>query len=430
MSVPSASVKWMHSGMQGAPVLNNSWGALTALLRACAVTGFNIRPVQSMTCTGTMATVQCNGHGFVESQVVKIEGAEQEGYNGEHRIVSVVDANTVRITLAAALEPASAASGQTLQMRAAALGFESLFDDGRQKLVLRSKDLLSPRNVLRVDDSCPAGYTTTWANFGRVTMAQDMSDLDTFFGARAPFDPLNPTKNEIPSGSGNDLYSGWYRWLYALSSDSSSATRLNLVPASGPRKWILIGDGRGFYLITGVVSGSERRLCYAFTDFASLKTADAFSTILMAHDAYNTVSSSMSYIQAYAPLFREGKSDGMILMRGYSGEGGNINCSPITLNIVPGVSTAVDSGYTDRVPYPSGADNRLLLHPVYLFQSNYDIRGLLPGVLYVLQRQTLPDLSILDSPVVPGKKVLLINIASGTGLQSGSIAFDITGPWR
>jgi phage FluMu protein Com len=119
MPVPSTSVKWMHGAMQGAPVLDNNWGDLTALLRACAVNGFNVKPIQAITCNGTTATVQCSGHGYLEHQVVKIEGAEPAGYNGEHRIVSVVDANTVTITLAAALAPASTASGQTLQMRAA-----------------------------------------------------------------------------------------------------------------------------------------------------------------------------------------------------------------------------------------------------------------------------------------------------------------------
>ena len=101
MTVPSTSVKWMHSTMPGAPVLDNNWGDLTTLLRACAVNGFNTKAVQGITCAGTTATVQCTGHGFLEHQVIKIEGAEPAGYNGEHRIVSVVDANSVAITLAA-----------------------------------------------------------------------------------------------------------------------------------------------------------------------------------------------------------------------------------------------------------------------------------------------------------------------------------------
>ena len=198
MPVPSTSVKWIHGAMRGAPVLDNNWGDLTALLRACAVNGFNVKPIQAITCNGTTATVQCSGHGYLEHQVVKIEGAEPAGYNGEHRIVSVVDANTVTITLAAALAPASAASGQTPHLRAAPLGFEQLFSSGN-KLAFRSTNPQSPRNVLRVDDSLPAGYTTTWAKFARVTMAQDMGDIDTFIGARAPFDPgrLVPTQLSV-----------------------------------------------------------------------------------------------------------------------------------------------------------------------------------------------------------------------------------------
>ena len=52
---------------------------------------------------------------------------------------------------------------------------------------------------------------------------QNMADIDTFIGARAPFDPLNPTKNEVPSGSGTSGYYGWYKWLYARNSDRSES---------------------------------------------------------------------------------------------------------------------------------------------------------------------------------------------------------------
>ena len=92
---------------------------------------------------------------------MQIENATPAGYNGAHRVVSVESANTLTIELETELPEAQAAPGQTLQMRTAPLGWESLFDDGGQKLVLRSTDVQSTRNVLRVDDSCPAGYTTT-----------------------------------------------------------------------------------------------------------------------------------------------------------------------------------------------------------------------------------------------------------------------------
>lgn len=240
----NTSVRWMHSGMQGAPVLDNNWGDLTAMLRACCVTGFNVRPIQSITCQGTKATIQCAGHGYVEHQVVQIENATPAGYNGAHRVVSVEGANTLTIELETELPEAQAVPGQTLQMRTAPLGWESLFDDGGQKLVLRSTDMQSTRNVLRVDDSCPAGYNTNWAKFGRVTMAQGMTDLDTFVGARAPFDPLDPSKNEVPQGSGSGMRSGWFKWYYETYANNYSERS---APPAGARPWVIVGDPKTGY---------------------------------------------------------------------------------------------------------------------------------------------------------------------------------------
>lgn len=425
MPVPSTSVKWMHSGMTGAPVLGNNWGDLTALLRACAVNGFNVKPIQAITCTGTTATVQCSGHGFLEHQVVKIEGAEPAGYNGEHRIVSVVDGNTVTIELAAGLAPATQAAGQTLQMRAAPLGFEQLFSS-ENKLVLRSTNPQSPRNVLRVDDSLPAGYTTTWAKFARVTMAQGMSDIDTFIGARAPFDPLNPTKNEVPSGSGTSGYYGWYKWLYARNSDTSSGSYAS-TPSAGARSWVVVGDDRGFYFMTGMTGGYTYRQIFCFTDFDSLQPPDAFATVLAAWDSYEVASSPY---QAFtkAPLIRTNSADGVVLMRDYTGEGGNVNASTLTLDVS---GTAVfDSGSaTSTVPYPNGPANSLLLHPVWLRQSDGHIRGKFRGLLSVLHVHTLGDLATVKTiPGLPGRTALLVAGIGKSGAIS-SMAFDITGPW-
>ena len=424
MPVPSTSVKWMHSGMTGAPVLGNNWGDLTALLRACAVNGFNVKPIQAITCTGTTATVQCSGHGFLEHQVVKIEGAEPAGYNGEHRIVSVVDGNTVTIELAAGLAPATQAAGQTLQMRAAPLGFEQLFSSGN-KLALRSTNPQSPRNVLRVDDSLPAGYTTTWAKFARVTMAQNMGDIDTFIGARAPYDPLNPTKNEAPSGKGTSRYYGWYKWMYAYFSDSGGHS-LTYEPTAGARSWVLIGDDRGFYLLTGVTAGSSSRHIFCFSDFGSLQSPDVFSTVLSAWDHYATPTDT-AIAHHRAPLIGGGDIEGVVLMRDYLGEGGTINASSITLD-VSGTS-AFESGVDSGVPFPNGPGNSLLLHPAWLQQSNGHVRGQLRGLLSVLHAHTLGDMAIVsDVPGLAGRKVLLVRVIGKSG-SAASVAFDITGPW-
>lgn len=425
MSIPSTSVKWMSAGMTGAPVLGNNWGDLTALLRACAVNGFNVKPVQAITCSGTTATVQCNGHGFIAHQVVRIDGADPTGYNGEHRIVSVVDANTVTITLAAALAPASTASGQTLQMRAAPLGFEQLFSSGN-KLALRSANQQSPRNVLRVDDSCPTGYTTTWGKFARVSIAQDMSDIDTLIGARAPFDPLNPTKNEDPSGTGTTGYYGWYKWVYALSSEWAAFTS---VPTNGGRQWVFVGDDRGFYLFhPASTANSYLRAVNCFTDIDSLQAPDAFATMLGAQDNYLMPTASVS--SARDRFTRASQSAGIALLRDHTGVGNWIAASPISLRTGPD-NTSFYSGYSNNIPYPNGPGNAVLMHPIYVQQPDGNIRGKIPGLLHIMHRITTPDLTMIESPSsLPGRMALQIQVVQISTGAPGYLAIDITGPWR
>lgn len=427
MPVPSTSVKWMHSAMQGAPVLDNNWGDLTALLRACAVNGFNVKPIQAITCTGTTATVQCSGHGFLEHQVVKIEGAEPAGYNGEHRIVSVVDGNTVTIELAAGLAPATQAAGQTLQMRAAPLGFEQLFSSGN-KLVLRSTNPQSPRNVLRVDDSLPAGYTTTWAKFARVTMAQGMSDIDTFIGARAPFDPANPTKNEVPKGSGGSMRSGWFKWYFAMNGWVEYETS---EPLGGARSWVLVGDGRGFFFGNALAESGAYIVPWYFGDIDSLQRPDAFATLLTAVEHDGAVNLEGNVFTSGSLVTVQAQNKGRLLLRDYTGEGVSVRCNQRSLDVGNYSSNWV-SGGQDFVPFPNGPGNGLLTHPVWLQQENKHLRGKLRGAYHLLNKPGLGHLTTIDGVAgLPDRKMLLVDVKTSiqAGDQFGALAFDITGPW-
>lgn len=423
----NTSVRWMHSGMQGAPVIDNNWGDLTAMLRACCVTGFNVRPIQSITCQGTKATIQCASHGYLEHQVVQIENATPAGYNGAHRVVSVESANTLTIELETELPEAQAAPGQTLQMRTAPLGWESLFDDGGQKLVLRSTDPQSTKNVLRVNDSCPAGYTTTWAKFGRVTMAQNMSDLDTFVGARAPFDPTDPTKNEVPKGSGGNMRSGWFKWYYATVSSSEAEIS---APRAGARSWALLGDGRTLYWGGSLAEGVVSIVPWHFGDVDSLQQPDAFATLLTAAEHDGIVNSNASMFASGSLTSSQGQNRGRLLLRDYTGEGAPVKCNQRSLDIGSYSSNWV-SGGSDQVPYPNGPGNGLLIHPVWLHQENKHLRGKLRGMYHILNKPGLGHLTILNGVAgLPGRKMLLVDVRTSVHTGNvGSVAFDITGPW-
>lgn len=280
----SNKVKWMFQGMAGAPVLTNNWGSLTALLDACLVNGFNLQTIASLERDGTTATATlAAGHGFVVDQVVLIAGCDQADYNGEFTVTAVTS-TTVRFAVGGTpTTPATTATAIT--MKVAPLGYETVFT-GTNKRVYRSPNPLSNRHYLRVDDSLPSGYTTTWAKFARVTIAEDMSDIDTFVGGRAPYDPANPTKNEVPSGSGTSMYSGWFKWYYARNSyNETSGDNGNWA-----RSWVLIGDDRGFFLTNSSGYQGDKRILHAFTDFESFKPGDTYASYLIASERYRTVS--------------------------------------------------------------------------------------------------------------------------------------------
>lgn len=419
----SVPVKVFMSTHAGAPTVSNNWGDLTAMLDACLVTGYNTRSITTLSAAAGVATVTSSAHGFVVDQVVLISGATPTDFNGEFRVVSVPDANTFTF----ALTNTSTLNGAgTITVKAAPLGFSIAFT-GTNKRAYRSNNPQSNRPYLRVDDSCPVGYTTTWAKFARVTMAQGMSDVDTFVGLRAPYDPAAPTKNEVPSGTGASGYYGWWKWYFARTAGYESSGD----GGSGARDWVLIGDDRGFYLFTTLQAGFKwgSRVGYAFTDFDSYKTGDGFNSFMVGHENYCTASqNSASYPADYNNTFyRQIDYIGKILLADYLQVGVPIRMGFCTLNVN---NSILDSGYTTAISWPNGPNWGLMLFPTWIRQENGHIRGKAPGLMYCLNPHTLGDKYIASNMAeFPGKKVMLVNLDRQDNTLC-SVGVDITGPWH
>jgi hypothetical protein len=419
----SNQVKWMHQGMTGAPVLTNTWGSMTALLDACLVTGFNLQTVTSITRTGSTATATLtSGHGFVVDQVVLIAGCDQPEYNGEFTVTAVTS-TTVSFTVSGTpVTPATTAAAIT--MKVAPLGFEIVFTD-TNKRVYRSPNPLSNRHYLRVDDSLPAGYTTTWAKFARVTIAEGMADIDTFVGGRAPYDPAAPTRNEIPSGSGTSMMAGWFKWYYA---------RLSYAETSGDngswaRSWVLIGDDRGFFLANSSGYGGDKRILHAFTDFDSYKQGDNYASYLIASERYQQVGyTGGSYPSQDAYSAYSLNTTGKVCIRNYTQIGENTGLGMFSLNDGNGQNVSNRSG---NIPFPNGPDYGLILHPIYLRESAGHLRGLLPGMYWIHQNQPYAHLTVVDNVLgYEGRKFLIVTVDYSSEGNTSGFAYDITGPWR
>ncbi|MEP6587135.1 MAG: hypothetical protein ABJA84_00055 [Polaromonas sp.] len=426
-------VKYYTSSMQGAPQLTNEWGDLVTMLDACLVTGFNLKSVTTLTSAAGIATATISaGHLYEVDQVLLMAGADQAEYNGDVRVLT---ANATQFTFAVAGTPASPATG-TLSVKVAPLNFDIAFT-GTNKRVYRSKNVLSNRPYLRVDNSLDPAYTTTYAKKGKVTMAEAMTDVDTFVAntGRAPFDPVIPTKNEVGTGSGTTAVDGWYKWYYARAENNGNGQD-QTAPATFNRSWVLVGDDRGFYFFASWNGGP--RACYYFTDFASFRQGDAYSSILGATEFNTTASanpSSFGYSDYGSSDFgcyasRTGNATGKVCMRSHLQVGGTIRLGHVSLGTIQGT---LASGLSTGVPWPNGPDYALILHPVYLQEeSTGNLRGKLPGIMFVHNNKPLADLTVVGNVTgYAGRKFLMVDTAHSAvnSAQTARMAFDITGPW-
>lgn len=418
----TATIKVFKSTDQGAPVLSNGWGDLTDMLDACLVNGYNLKTIDSITLAGSTATAAISaGHLYRVDQVLLVAGANQTEYNGEHRVTAVT---TNTVSFAVAGTPASpATTASALSCKIAPLGFDIAFT-GTNKRAYRSPNILSNRPYLRVDNSLDPVYTSTADKFGKVTMAEGMSDIDTFVGARAPYDPANPTKNEVGTGSGGAAYAGWYKWYYAAIGASNTVQTKN---------WVIIGDDRGFYFLTHLTgtfnptSGTQNRVCYAFGDFSSFKSGDAYNTLLCASDFYTRADTGFTYPSDQCRMGQSLSYVGNVVLRDYSQLGLPVRWGTAGLNLG---NTQQNSGNSSSVPFPNGPDFGLLLHPLYLKQENTHLRGTAPGVLQVCQAKPYPDMTVITNATgFTGRKILLVSTCMGNN-DYGMLAFDTSGPWE
>jgi hypothetical protein len=420
------AVKYFTNFMEGAPQLTNDWGCMVDLLDACLVNGFNLKPITSITSAEGVATVTIDaGHLYQVNQVVLIAGADQAEYNGEKRVLSVT---STTFTYAVTGTPATPATGDTLTVKVAPLGFEKVFS-GTNKGVYRSKNILSNRPYLRVDNSCDPAYNTEYAKKAKVGMAQGMTDIDTVVGAQAPFDPTAPDKNWKATGTGDSVVDGWYKWYYARYVGvgwSSNVTNPNEANASN-RSWVLVGDDRGFYLFNQH-HANFGRTGYCFTDFDSFRQADPFNTILVANDQHTTANAAWQHVTTGNNFNRSLDFLGKVLMRDHTLMGGNQRVGFTSLNTNNGQTI---SGRTTGILFPNPSDFSLILHPTFLMQeSGKGLRGKMPGLMWVHNDNPLQDLDIVENVVgYSGRKFLMVKLGFDSEPATSTIALDITGPW-
>lgn len=430
MAVP---VKTYFERYKGMPQLDDNWGDMTTMLDAVLVNGFNPVVVTSLTRIDQIVTAAAVAHGYEIDQCVTLSGADQTEYNGEFLVLARTTDSFTYSIVGSPTTPAT--TGTAMGAIASPMGYEIVASATRRRCY-RSKKADSNRKVLVVDDSMPAGYTTTWAKFARVAICESVSDAYTMNGSQAPYDAASPNKSFTPSGSGGSLYSGWFKWYYCAQMQGSSDTTTGGV---GSRHFTLIGDNMSFWFFVRPVSPTLNwnpiKAGYAFGEWPSFKTADPYNTVLIATDGYVPVTTGM-YIAYYNYFAQSNYSHGKVILRDFSGFSPSPYFSPAgfatAANQVSGVPAAIDI-----VPFPNGPGGSLVLTQVYCRETNSGtLRGTWPGLYHTPHDRPLTDRSVVENvPSLPGRKIICIEVSNAANNGAGAninprVFVDITGPWR
>lgn len=392
----SNTVVWYDSAETGAPTLNNTAGSLDAVLNACLVTGFRVLTLDSVTVAANVATATvAAGHGYGPGRIVELAGAGTGAINGR-KLVTVTGAST--FTFAAPGVADGTISG-TITAKRAPLGWARPLSSGNVSIYTRT-DVTATSMALRVDDS---GSGAAAATYARWRMVESYSDLSTFTGPTPPASVYGGGGQYIPKGP-----------------NSSTA-----------KPWVLVGDGRTFYLFTDAsgwpassYNGAPNGV-WAFGDIEPFRSGDAYGCILAGAD--DGASPNSTTLGNTVSLGTAPGSDMVMLPRPFNGIGSPVRAAAIGHR---GSGRMGNGGPL----YPSPVDNGLaIVSPVLLAEANSSFGNLLRGTLRGVgdpQASILMaalHLQVLDNVVGSDRRWLLV--ASQISGSPGHTAFDITGPW-
>ena len=385
------SVKFFHSGMNSAPVLSGSVGAMIGVLDACLKDGFGNKSVTSLTISGGVATMNVTGsHSAQVGTSVLVAGATPSGLNGDQKVTAITGTSVSFATT----EADGTATG-TITFKMSPLGFTTPFT-GTNLRVYRSAAPESTGMYLRVDDT---GTTTC-----RVVGHETMSDVNTGLNAF-------PTSTQVSGG----MYWG-------KSSGASSAAR----------SWVLIGDDRGF-VIFGNFAANVLNVgaAFGFGDINSTKSGDAYGCVLFGADSgVNNSGASVPGCVGYAPA-ASAPTFGYVA-RAHTGLGGAQLVRKLSaMNIGAGYSGTTNYA-SSLLAYPNGPDNGLIVSPLDLLVGT-TLRGQLPGVYHCPQvvNDAFDNLDFVDGTgPFTGKRFMALRTGTPGSSTYGAIFIDVTGPWR
>ena len=382
------------------------------VLDACLVNGFGSQSVATLTASGTTVTATFgSAHNLMQYQVTKIAGVNQPEFNGEHRILTVPDANTITFELAAV--PSVTTATGTITCSLPPIGWLKPFSGTGKAAYRSSNTLLASRPYLRVVDALDPAYTSTYAKYAKVGIVEDMTDIDTLIGIQAPYDNANPNKNWVGTGSGTSVINGWAKWYYARSGAPTAPVTDTAAPATGNRAWVIVGNKDWFYIFNSTVASNTDLLPYGFGAFESALNTDNANTFLSCTYVYVNASASL-YPGDTAALTR-GVQNSLLLQRKYdmAGVPSTARISTIAFTNFAEITTgtvATVTSYAGNIPFA----------PVFIFENGSIYRGMIPNLHWLFQVKPFAHLS----PFTKSSQIYLpINVTSLT--NSGQLLMGL-----
>ena len=294
------------------------------------------------------------------------------------------NAQTVTFELAEA--PSVTTATGTINASLPPLGWEKPFSSAHSsgtggKAAYRSKNLLLPsRPFLRVVDELDPVYTATYAKFAKVGIVEDMADINTILGVQAPYDPANPDKNWVGTGSGATVVNGWSRWYYTASSEFGGSTSNDTsAQSAGNRSYVLVGSNDYFYIFPTATPAGIYALPYGFGAFDSVLDADT-SAAFLSSTLNNNAANNVTNKQGYTGLVGNNGNQQICLQRPYN----QIAVSVLATALSLGVSSAVHSGSSDYVGSAS-LTSESYFAPIFLNESI--LRGKVKGLYWLFQNK-------------------------------------------
>lgn len=410
--VASTDIKFYVHTNTNAPQLTNDYGCMIDVLDACLVNGFGSQTVSTLTASSTTVTATFgSAHNFMQYQVIQIDGANQVEFNGQHRILTIPDANTITFELS--VVPSVSTATGTINASLPPLGWEKPFSSAG-KAAYRSLNLLLPsRPFLRVVDELDPAYTATYAKYAKVGIVEDMTDIDTMLGVQAPFDSTNPDKNWVGTGSGTTAINGWAKWYYANSSTFTAPSNDVNAPASGSRSWVLVGNSDYFYILPTAIPSNNYALCYGFGGFESLSNSDQSTNFLSA--TFNYIASNRNFFKgAFTGGAGTNADQKVIIQRLYNQTTQYTESKTISL----GIATLIYSGSSNYIG-ASSLNNISPFAPVFLNEAV--LRGKLPNLYWLFQNKPYANYGVFENN---SELFLAVYCASGTSIE-GQIVIKI-----